>query len=217
MVQPVLLTKDLTRSFGEFQALKALDFSLYPGEIAILSGPNGAGKTTLLLCLSGLLRPTQGAVLVDGYDLYQQERQAKQRLAFVPDVPHFYQELTMLEHVKFISLAFRVEKGWESRAETLLSEFGLWEYRNLYPHNLSRGMRLKLGIALALSRPFMVLLMDEPTSALDAESSAHLMDTLSSLRAAGCAILISSHNISLTDTLHGRSLRIEHGQIEMSE
>jgi ABC-2 type transport system ATP-binding protein len=217
MEQPALLATDLSRSFGEFQAVKPLDFSLNAGEIDVLTGPNGAGKTTLLLCLGGLLRPTHGTVLVEGYDLYQHEREAKRRLAFVPDVPHFYQELTALEHIKFISLAFSVENGWEKRAEELLAEFGLWDYRNMYPHNLSRGMRLKLGIALALSRPFKVLLMDEPTSALDADSAAHLLDKINRLSSAGSAILISSHNINMADTLHAKRLRMDRGQLESDQ
>src|SRR4030042_5538663 len=106
MTQPLLQAKGLTRSFGEFQAVHTLDLEIHPGEIVVLTGPNGSGKTTLLFCLSGLLRPTRGNVLVEGYDLYQDEREAKQRLAFVPDVPRFYHELTPWEHLRFIALAF---------------------------------------------------------------------------------------------------------------
>jgi ABC-2 type transport system ATP-binding protein len=123
---------------------------------------------------------------VEGYDLYEQEVAAKLRLVFVPDVPRFYPELTSWEHLRFISLAFGVEQGWEARAESLMREFGLWESRDLYPHNLSRGMRLKLGVSLALIRPFMILIMDEPTSALDPESVVVLLEKLRNLREAGC-------------------------------
>ncbi len=105
IAHPLLQTISLSRSFGEFQAVKPLDINIDRGEMIILTGPNGAGKTTLLCCLSGLLRPTKGNVLVDGYDLYQDEVAAKQRLAFVPDVPRFYLELTTWEHLRFISLA----------------------------------------------------------------------------------------------------------------
>src|SRR4030042_5771511 len=146
MPPPILQAKGMSRSFGEFQAIKSLELEISTGEIAILTGPNGAGKTTLLYCLSGLLRPTRGNVLVEGFDLYREEVEAKKRLAFVPDVPLFYQELTTWEHLRFISLAFGVERDWELRAESILKEFGLWENRDMYPHNLSRGMRLKLGI-----------------------------------------------------------------------
>ena len=212
--QPVLHAQGLSRSFREFQAIWPLDLELQGSEITILTGPNGAGKSTLLLCLSGLLRPTAGRITVDGFDLYQQERQAKQRLAFVSDVPQFYPALTTLEHIRFISLAFEVESGWEDRAHEMLAEFGLWEYRDMYPHNLSRGMRLKLGITLALSRPFKVLLMDEPASALDTQSAALLVNKLIVLRDAGCAILLSSHDASLVELLNARHLLMDRGRIE---
>ncbi len=213
MAQPVLRAKGLSRSFGDYQAVKPLDLDLNPGEIIVLTGPNGAGKSTLLLCLSGLLRPSQGQVLIDGFDLYQQERQAKMRLAFVSDVPQFYPALTSMEHIRFICLAFEVEAGWEERAHRLLNEFGLWESRDLYPQNLSRGMRLKLGIVLALSRPFKVLLMDEPTSALDAPSAAILVEKLVSLRQEGCAMILSSHDSGLVDILNGRHMSIDQGHL----
>lgn len=214
MAQPLLQVNDLTRSFGDFQAVKSLDLALNAGEITILTGPNGAGKSTLLLCLSGLLRPTRGKILVGGYDLYRQEVQAKRCLAFVPDVPHFYSGLTTLEHMRFISLAFGKEDGWEKAAESHLTEFGLWDCRNMYPHNLSRGMRLKLAISLALNRPFRVLLMDEPTSALDPESATMLVSKLIGLRDDGCAILLTSHDLSLADVLHGRRLRMDRGEVK---
>lgn len=214
MAQTLLQAQGLSRSFGEFQAVHALDLEIHAGEIIILTGPNGAGKTTLLHCMSGLLRPTRGNVLVEGYDLYQDEREAKQRLAFVPDVPHFYQELTTWEHLRFMCLAFGIEQGWEERAENRLREFGLWESRDMYPHNLSRGMRLKLGISLAFIRPFKVLLMDEPTSALDPESAGTLMEKLLTLRDNGAAILITSHDLSLEETLHGKKWRMDRGQLE---
>lgn len=215
MAQSLLKATGLSRSFGEFQAVKPLDFNIKSGEIVILTGPNGSGKTTLLYCLTGLLRPSTGNVLVEGYDLYQEEVAAKQRLAYVPDVPRFYQELTTWEHLWFISLAFGVEKGWESRAEALFREFGLWESRDLYPHNLSRGMRLKLGISLALIRPFKVLLMDEPTSALDKESASLIREKFITTRDNGCAILLTSHDTSLVESLDGRQWSMEHGQLEV--
>ena len=215
MVQPLLQASGLSRSFGQFQAVHTLDLEIHPGEIVVLTGPNGAGKTTLLLCLSGLLRPTSGNILVEGYDLYQDEREAKQRLAFVSDVPRFYQELTAWEHLRFISMAFGVEQGWEGGAESRLKEFGLWENRDMYPHNLSRGMRLKLGISLALIRPFKVLILDEPSSALDPESTDMLLDKLITLRKVGCAILLTSHDLSLVEAVVAKRWRMDRGQLEI--
>src|SRR5512143_1988990 len=177
MTEP-LRACELSRSYGRFRALTPTDLTLRPGEIAVLSGPNGAGKTTLLLCLSGLLRPTAGVITIDGHDLYTEEREAKRQLAFVPDVPRFYTELTAWEHLYFIAKAHQVCDSLTQRVEVLMREFGLWDARDLYPHNYSRGMRLKLGQLIAFIRPFKVLLLDEPTSALDAESANLLAERL---------------------------------------
>ena len=212
----LLEVKGLSRSFGEFQAVKPVDIDIAAGEIIILTGPNGSGKTTLLHCLSGLLRPTKGTILIEGYDLYQEEVAAKQRMAFIPDVPRYYPDLTSWEHLYFISLAFGVGLGWEMKAETVLREFGLWESRELYPHNLSRGMRLKLGICLALIRPFKLLLMDEPTSALDPESVDLFLEKLLLLRDSGKTILFTSHDLNLVEKLGGKSWRMDQGQLRIA-
>lgn len=214
MSDPLLTASELSRSYGKFQALAPVDLALRGGEITALTGPNGAGKTTLLLCLSGLLRPSTGEIKVEGFDLYRQERPAKTRLAFVPDVPRFYQELTAWEHLRFIALAHSAGEGFERRAESLLREFDLWRDRDGYPHNFSRGQRLKLGLLLALIRPFRVLLLDEPTSALDPDSAALLVKKLHWLRQDGQAVLLSTHSPELAAQLADRSLHMTGGHLE---
>jgi ABC-2 type transport system ATP-binding protein len=195
---PLLQTTNLSRSYGAFRALAETNLALQPGEIALLSGPNGAGKSTLLLCLAGLLRPSTGEITVEGFDLYRHEVEARRRLAFVPDVPRFYTELTAWEHLQFVALAHGAGDGFEERAAGLLKEFGLWDARQLYPHNYSRGMRLKLGLILAFIRPVKVLLLDEPDSALDAEGTELLKARLLALSQQGSAVLLSSHDAGLT-------------------
>jgi ABC-2 type transport system ATP-binding protein len=137
MTTPLLEAHGISRSFDQFQALTPANLQLAAGELVVITGPNGAGKSTLLLCPSGLLRPTTGRVLIEGYDLYGDERRAKQGLAFVPDVPRFYAELTLWEHLQFIALAHHAEAAFAQRAEVLLKEFDLWEARQLFPHALS--------------------------------------------------------------------------------
>ncbi len=211
---PALLeTEDLSRVYGPFRALAPTSLELEPGEMVVLSGPNGAGKSTLLLCLSGLLRPTSGKVRVEGFDLYHNEVEAKSRLAYVPDVPRFYTELTAWEHLQFIANAHRAADGFERRAQALLREFGLWDARDLYPHNYSRGMRLKLGLLLAFIRPFKVLLLDEPTSALDADSARLLESKLLDLRAQGAAIILTSHDRELAARLGAARWRMDGGML----
>jgi ABC-2 type transport system ATP-binding protein len=228
-LEPVLEANQISRRYGDFLALKPTSFSLNPGELVTISGPNGAGKSTLLLCLSGLLGLSTGSIQVGGHDLYAEEPGARRAMAYVPDVPVFYNELTAWEHLYFMDLAHNaVHKGdgrveqhrqgfnketFEKRAEWLLRDFGLWEARNLFPHAYSRGMRLKLGLALALIRPFQVLVLDEPTSALDQESIAILVKKLDDQRRDGAAVLLSTHDPALSGQLGAKNWRMVDGEI----
>jgi ABC-2 type transport system ATP-binding protein len=209
----LLQASDLSHAYGNFLALAQTDLTLNAGEISILEGENGSGKSTLMLCLSGLMRPTTGEISVDGYDLYADEPDAKGALAFMPDVPRFYSELTVWEHLHFLTLAHGAADGFEARVETLLREFGLWEARDLLPHNLSRGMNLKLGMLCVLIRPFKVLLLDEPTSALDRDSTQLVIRHLVELRNQGAAILLSTHDPGLKVDLADRVYAIKNGHI----
>lgn len=210
-----LVVSELSKKYDSFLALAPVSFVLKAGEITVLYGPNGSGKTTLLSCLSGLIRPSSGTVAVDGYDLYRDEVEVRRRMVFVPDVPRFYLELTAWEHLRFIAMANDVLQDFDQRAEILLRKLGLWEARDLFPHHFSRGMRLKLGLALALIRPFQVLLLDEPTSALDKEGVGMLMNEMRNYREQGATILLSTHDPNLIDQLGDRTMVIHNGVIKV--
>lgn len=210
-----LVVSELSKKYDSFLALAPVSFVLKAGEITVLYGPNGSGKTTLLSCLSGLIRPASGTVAVDGYDLYRDEVEVRRRMVFVPDVPRFYLELTAWEHLRFIAMANDVLQDFDQRAEILLRKLGLWEARDLFPHHFSRGMRLKLGLALALIRPFQVLLLDEPTSALDKEGVGMLMNEMRNYREQGATILLSTHDPNLIDQLGDRTMVIHNGVIKV--
>lgn len=213
MPNPILQATGLSHRYGQFQALAPLDLSLNSGEITILEGHNGSGKSTLLLCLSGLLRPSSGEIVIEGKPVHQDEIAARRALAFAPDVPRFYVELTAWEHLLFIASAHNAMDGFEWRAETLLKDFGLWEARDLYPHLFSRGMSLKLGLLMALVRPFKILLLDEPTSALDPASTGLLIQRIAKLREQGASILLTSHDIDLKTTIGDRVFHMAGGEL----
>ena len=206
-----LVVQNLSKKYGDFVALAPTNFRSNPGEIVVLSGPNGSGKTTLLSCVTGLIRSTTGTVRVGGFDLSEEALEVRRRLVFVPDVSRFYIELTAWEHLRFIAMANNVLDGFDGRAEAILKEYGLWEVRDYFPHNYSRGMQLKLGLAMAFIRPFEVLLLDEPTSALDEQSVGVLLDKLRDLRSKGASILMSSHDPVIKTQFGDRQLLIEDG------
>jgi ABC-2 type transport system ATP-binding protein len=217
MSNVVLEVNNISYSYGSYQALQDASFTLKQGETFVIVGPNGAGKTTLMLCLSGLLHPASGEVLVDGVDIYHHERAAKRKLAFLPDVPRFYQELTAWEHLLFISLAHGVQEEFEEHAERLLKEFGLSETKDMYPHAFSRGMRLKLGIILCLIRPFHVLLLDEPTSALDPSGKAVLSRMLRDRTSSGAGIVITTHDMAFAREVGSRTVEMHRGRLVFDE
>lgn len=212
----LLQATNLSHSYGNFQALAPTNLSLNAGEISVIEGQNGSGKSTLMLCLSGLIHSTTGEIRVDGYDLYSEEPEAKRALAFMPDVPRFYTELTAWEHLRFLALAHGTDDGFDARAETLMREFGLWDARDMLPHYYSRGMSLKLGLLFALIRPFKVLLLDEPTSALDGDSARLFIHYLSELSRSGVAILLSTHDPDLKTDLADRVYLMKNGILNAS-
>ncbi len=214
-IKTSLAVVELTKNYDRFVALAPTTFSLHSGEIAILSGPNGSGKTTLLSCMSGLVRPSGGAVSVSGFDLDRDEVEVRRRLVYVPDVPRFYLELTAWEHLRFIALANQAHDNFEMHAEALLRTFGLWNARDLFPHHFSRGMQLKLGLAMAFIRPFSVMLLDEPTSALDVEGMEILAAELRRVREQGAAVLLSTHSPDFGNALADRHLIIRQGVLEV--
>ena len=136
---PALQIINLSKKFKDFQALFPFDLSQEAGEMVVLQGHNGSGKTTLLNCISYLIPPTTGEVKVAGFDMQLQEQEARKHLAFVPDVPRFFLELTAWEHLRFIAAANESLDGFEQRAEKLLRDFNLWHVRNHFPHRFPAG------------------------------------------------------------------------------
>ncbi len=210
---PALQVTGLTKSYGGHKILDQLDLKLPPASLVGLLGPNGAGKTTLLKALAGLISPANGRVQVAGYDLRKHEAEVRGKLAYVPDVPHFYVELTVLEHLELIARAHKALIGFEERAERLLRRFGIWEVRHNPSFALSRGQTQKLAICCAFIRPSEVLLLDEPGGTLDIKSVMRLYGMLTDYRQAGGLALLSSHQWESLQTLCDMFVLIDQGQV----
>src|ERR1041384_7847440 len=156
----------LRRQYGAFTAVENMSFQVRTGEIVGLIGPNGAGKTTRLRSLAGILRPTAGHVRIDGYDIVEHAIEAKRRLAFMPDEPHLFEYLTVVEHLRLTARLYGVD-DIDRRAQPLLDELELSGKQHALPGELSRGMRQKVVIACGLVRDASTLLFDEPLTGLD--------------------------------------------------
>jgi ABC-2 type transport system ATP-binding protein len=188
--QPVLAAHDLGRAYEGFTALDAFGLELGAGEFVALVGPNGAGKTTFLTLAAGLLEPSSGTIAIAGAQAGTIP--ARRALSYLPDTPVFYEDLSLGEHLAYVAALHGVADGG-ARAGQLLERLGLGEWEDSLPSEFSHGMRQKASIAIALVRPFSILLADEPFDGLDPPSRDVLFELLAEARQAGAAVVVSTH------------------------
>lgn len=191
----MLAIEKLHKRFGDHVALRALDLTVAPGEVYALLGPNGAGKTTTINACLGFLQPDGGRVLVDGVDPALDPDGARARLAYIPEQVNLYGQLTGAEN-----LAYFAELGGRTLAASecgrLLVEAGLQpEAHGLRIAGYSKGMRQKVGVAIALAKSARVLLLDEPTSGLDPSASHEFSGLVRRLADGGVAVLMATHDL----------------------
>jgi len=196
---------------GTFVAVDDLSFAVAAGEIVGLIGPNGAGKTTTLRSIAGILRPTTGAVRIDGHDIVTDPLEAKRRLAFMPDEPHLFEYLTVEEHLRLVARLYAVD-DFDRRAAALLDELELTGKQRSLPGELSRGMRQKVVIACGLVRNATALLFDEPLTGLDPIGIRRMRSTIVARAHAGAAILLSSHLLHLVEEVCTRVIIMDRGR-----
>lgn len=181
-----------------------------------MMGPNGSGKTTAAELICGMLEPSRGEVEVCGYSIHQEPAaiMARKNLAYVPDSPRLYDDLTVANHLQLVAAAHGVANHRLSeRSEDLLTRLNLASRASFFPRQLSRGMRQKTAIACALIRPFRVLVLDEPTVGLDPESLDVLRQVLVECRQAGRAALVTTHSDSFAASVVTRVVHISEGRL----
>lgn len=209
----MLEVQGLVKEYKNYRAVSDLSFNIKPGEIVGLIGPNGAGKTTALRCISGILRPTSGTVKINGFDLHQDQFNAKKGMAFVPEVPSLYELLTVYEHLRFIAMCFDELDQFERVHEELLRKYHLLEKRNDLVATLSKGMRQKLSVACALIHNANVFLFDEPLIGIDPAGAHELKQELLTAREKGGSILVSTHLLDTAEKLCDRVLIMARGKL----
>ena len=151
---PMIDVARLTKTYGDFTAVKDFSFHVAAGEILGLIGPNGAGKTSTLRCIAGIHAPTRGAITIDGHDIVASPVEAKQRIAFIADEPQLFEYLTVTEHLRLAARIYRVADVEPRARALLLEELELTGKEHALPGELSRGMKQKVAIACgAAARP----------------------------------------------------------------
>ena len=205
----VLAASGLAKDYGDGYGLDPVDIALGAGELVVLVGPNGAGKSTLIGLCAGLLEPTGGEVTVVGEPAGSLE--ARAATSYLPDNPVLYDDLSVYEHLEYVARLHGVD-DWQAPADELLDRLDLGERADDLPSRFSRGMRQKVSLALALVRPFRLLLVDEPFVGLDAPAQTTLVELLLAAVADGATALVSTHQLDLADEA-GRCLGLRDGAL----
>lgn len=200
----------LSKQYAEFEAVKNLNFEVFTGQTLALLGHNGAGKSTLIKMILGLVSPSAGQLFVQGQEVQAKRVNASLSLGYLPENVSFYDNMTAHELLSY----FAKLKGVPPvRVNLLLEEFGLMAAKDKRLRTFSKGMRQRLGLAQAVLADPKVLLLDEPTVGLDPLASAFLYQKMAQLKAQGCAIIISTHELGLVQDQMDSALILGQGQM----
>lgn len=192
----ILQAEGLVKHYGAHVALRGLDLAVGAGEVFCLLGANGAGKTTTIQIFLGFIEPTAGSARIKGVEVRDDPVAARRCLAYIPENVMLYPNLTGLENLEYFTTLAGVEDTSAERLEAVLARAGLPKDAVQRPvGTYSKGMRQKVGIAMAIARRAELLLLDEPTSGLDPKASNEFSQLISSLRDEGVAVLMATHDL----------------------
>jgi ABC-2 type transport system ATP-binding protein len=191
MPDPVVITENLTRRFGDFIAVDHVTFSVEKGEIVGFLGPNGSGKTTTLRMLLGLYEPSEGKASVLGFDAFRQSEEVRARAGYMSQKFALYDDLTVRENLTFYGGVYGIHA--KKRIEEMLTLVGLAGHGAELARALSAGWRQRLALAIALVHKPRLLFLDEPTSGVDPTARRSFWDLIYTLAAEGVTVLVTTH------------------------
>lgn len=209
-----LCAQNLVKRFGQFTAANDINLSVCSGEVVGLLGPNGAGKTTILRMLAGITTPTEGEVWIAGLRMEPVTLAAKQRIGFLSGDTQLYQRLTPREVLRYFGRLYQInESRLTQRIDELIQELQMYAFADRLCRTLSSGEKQRANIARAFLHEPDLLILDEPTVALDVISGQFIVEAIRRQRAAGRAILFSTHIMSEAEYLCDRIYLLYQGRI----
>jgi len=211
--EPVLRVTGLRKHYGAVQAVKGIDFEVYPNEIVGLLGLNGAGKTTTISMILGVLEPTAGSIRIGGIDLAQNRTRALTCTNFAAVYAPLPGNLTVYENLRVFALLYGA-RIFHERVETLLAEFDIARFRDVKCGVLSSGEQTRVGLAKAMLNEPRVLLLDEPTASIDPASAKDIRRSICRfVRQSQVGVLWTSHNMYEVEEVCDRVLLLSKGEI----
>ena len=209
-----LEVKELTGGYGQVAVLKKETFTVESGQVVGLIGLNGAGKSTTIKHIIGLLTPRGGQILIDGISLHDDVEKYRKKIAYVPEMPILYPELTLREHIDLTIMAYGLDhdKTWEN-ANKLLKTFRLDNKLDWFPQNFSKGMKQKVMIVCAFMTDASLFIIDEPFTGLDPLAVSDLLNIVEAKKKAGCSVLMSTHILATVQNHADKFVLINQGQV----
>jgi len=205
---------DLGKRFGDLIAVDSINLKVNPGEVFGFLGPNGAGKTTTIKMMAGLIKPTSGRVIIDGWDLTEHPNQAKRVIGFIPDRPFIYEKLTALEFLRFIAGLYNLSSnGVEGKIDYLFGLFGLTDWQDELIESFSHGMKQRLVMASAFIHQPKLIIVDEPMVGLDPRGASLVKEVFRSFCTRGGTVFMSTHTLEIAEEVCDRIAIIQEGKI----
>ena len=210
----MLKINNLTKKFGDFTAVKNVSLQLEEGELFSIIGPNGSGKTTIIKNILGLLRPTEGDVLVGGKSVKENPKETKSKIGYIPDEPKIWSHITGEEFLHFSGSLYGVSKEEiKSKIPDLLSKFNLNGIEKKYFENYSRGNKQKFTILAALLHDPDLILVDEPIAGLDPQAAEIAMDLLNKFISDGGSVFMATHTLPVAQRHSSRVGVLHKGEL----
>lgn len=212
-----LQVKQLSGGYGQQNVLRQVSFEIGAGEVLALVGLNGSGKSTTINHLIGLLSPTSGSIQLNGVTLVDNPVAYKKQIAYIPEQPVIYPELTLEQHIQLMIDTYNLDNTmtWE-RAQELLDMFRLGQKEQWYPTHFSKGMRQKLMIVMAFMLDADLYIIDEPFLGLDVVAVDQLLTLMADKKAQGAKILVTTHMVEKLRDLADTFVYLDHGEVAAS-
>lgn len=205
--------KNLTKKYGKVVAVDKISFTINDGEIIGLLGPNGAGKSTTMNMITGYIEPTEGTIIIDGYDISKKPKKAKKEIGYMPEGVPLYTDMTVKEFVTYMAEIKKVDrKTRKEKVEKIIEETGLKDVEKKLTRNLSRGYKQRVSMAGALVGEPKILILDEPTVGLDPKQITEIRNLIKELGKTH-TIILSSHILSEVSQICQKVIIINKGKI----